>query len=204
MRVTYRAHVGAPEWPSATKMSPFGAMTTSDGSLKMIGAAAGDARLAERHQHLAVRAELDDLLALCRPCCLRVGHPDVAVAVDVQAVRKHEQPCADALHGLAGREIEPVEWAQSESSQLFAPQRSIAQIPPRARSRCLRTSPTDDRPRSFPNAGSALRTDRADSSEALPRTARARATRAGQRRRATRRRERSWLPRSRSASCARV
>src|SRR5262245_12724404 len=47
---------------------------------------AGDARLAQRHQHFAVLAELDDGLALAI-LRSRVGYPDVAFAVDMEAVR---------------------------------------------------------------------------------------------------------------------
>ena len=60
---TMRALV-SPPWPSATKMSPLGATRTSEGALKVSCAVAGDAGLAERHQHLAVRVELDDGVAL--------------------------------------------------------------------------------------------------------------------------------------------
>ena len=45
-------------WPSATKMSPFGATRTSDGRIELVGTVAGDAGLAERHQHPSVRGEL--------------------------------------------------------------------------------------------------------------------------------------------------
>ena len=58
--------------------------------VELVRAAAGDAGLAERHQHLAVRAELEDLVALA-VLAEAVGHPDIAVAVDVNAVRKQEQ-----------------------------------------------------------------------------------------------------------------
>ena len=60
--------------------------------VEMCRAAAGNAGRAKPHQHLAVRRQLDDLLPF-RPVLarLRVGHPDVAVAIDVQSVRKDEQ-----------------------------------------------------------------------------------------------------------------
>src|SRR5262249_59010630 len=45
------------------------------------GRIASDARLAQRHQHLAVLAELDDGLAFAA-LRNRVRHPDVAVAID--------------------------------------------------------------------------------------------------------------------------
>ena len=74
------------------------------------------ARCAERHQQLAVRTELEYLVtfgrARRRPSAtappgsaarvprrvvLAVGHPDVAVAIDVHAVREDQQPGAEAL-----------------------------------------------------------------------------------------------------------
>jgi hypothetical protein len=70
-----------------------------------------DARLPERHQDLAVRAELDDNASLvlftrklleilgARGTC--VGHPHIAVSIDVDAVRPHEHPAAEAPDLLA-------------------------------------------------------------------------------------------------------
>ena len=62
---------------------------------------AGDAGLAQGHQHLAVRAELDDRVALA-VLGLEVGHPDIAVAVGVQAVRGGEHAGAEIRQHLAG------------------------------------------------------------------------------------------------------
>jgi hypothetical protein len=75
---------------------------------------------AKRHQQLAVRTELEDLAAargagrrtgqrVClralrtRRVVLTVGHPYVAVAIDEDAVRKEQQPGAEALHELSRR-----------------------------------------------------------------------------------------------------
>ena len=61
--------------------------------VERVGAVAGHARLAERHQHLAVLIELEHLVALAVPARIlavgpfTVGDPDVAVAVDVDPVR---------------------------------------------------------------------------------------------------------------------
>ena len=98
---TMRALV-LPPWPSATKMSPFGAITTADGALNSIRTAAGDVRLAERHQHLAVGAELENLVAFAA-AAEPVGHPHVALAVDVQTVREQQQAGAEALQQFSGR-----------------------------------------------------------------------------------------------------
>ena len=71
-------------------------------------------RLAEPQQDPAVGAELDDLLPL-GAALDPIGHPYVALAIDVQTVRKYEQFLAKALHQLAGgvklenrRELRPV------------------------------------------------------------------------------------------------
>src|SRR6185503_3041090 len=59
-----------------------------------IVAAAGNASLAERHQQLAVGAELEDLVALA-VLDLRIGHPDISLTVDRHALRVHDQPIAE-------------------------------------------------------------------------------------------------------------
>src|ERR1041384_7229886 len=73
------------------------------------------ARLAERHEELAVRAELVDQVSLGAArgdggVPLRgaagagaIGHPDVAVPVHEDAVRGEKHPGAEALHHGAGR-----------------------------------------------------------------------------------------------------
>ena len=67
-----------------------------------VGACAQDAWLAERQQDLAVRIELDHLVpfAWCRRDAV-VGDPDVALAIDVHAVRDGEQPRSERLHQAA-------------------------------------------------------------------------------------------------------
>ena len=82
------------------------------------GRIAPHARLPERHQDLAVGAELDDdaslvafagkLRELVGARGSRVGHPHVAVAIDMDAVRPHEHPAAKAPDLLA-RLIEMVD-----------------------------------------------------------------------------------------------
>ena len=75
--------------------------------VELTGAAAGLAGDAQAQQLFALGAELDDLMALgARLVALRVGHPDVAVGVDVDAVRQHEQAGAEAGHHLAGVLVE--------------------------------------------------------------------------------------------------
>ena len=93
-------------WPSATKTSPLGADDDVARGGEVVGPAPLLSRRAERHQHLPGRAELDDDVtafvalrdAVGRD---RVGHPDVAVPVDVDAVRPDEHAAAEALHDLA-------------------------------------------------------------------------------------------------------
>src|SRR4051812_12471091 len=64
-----------------------------------VGAAAGHASFAERHQQLSVRAELEYLVA---PAAfdLCIGHPDVAPAVDGHTMRLHDHPRTEALDHL--------------------------------------------------------------------------------------------------------
>src|SRR5689334_16010769 len=59
-----------------------------------------DARLAKRHQHLALWAELEYLVPLAR-FSARVGHPQVAVAIDGGAVREDEHALTPRLEQLA-------------------------------------------------------------------------------------------------------
>ena len=98
---------------SATKMLPSGAISTSLGSVNFVGGSPASPRRAEREQHLALRAELDDgvalalrvgeLLQLGRGRRPRVDHPHVALLVDVHAVRPQDDAGAKALHDLAAR-----------------------------------------------------------------------------------------------------
>ena len=78
---------------------------------------AGDSRFAQRHQHLAIRAELaDDVPGFDagfrrggdRRFRRRVGHPDVGLSIDVHAVRPDEHPAAKAALGSAIF-VEPVD-----------------------------------------------------------------------------------------------
>src|SRR6185295_17243962 len=73
------------------------------GNVERIAALAGDTRRPERHQQLPVGTELEDLVSFSVPArilpvgAFAVGDPDVAVAVDVNAVRPHEHARAEAL-----------------------------------------------------------------------------------------------------------
>src|SRR4051812_10846244 len=70
----------------------------------VIAALAGHAEL---HQDLAVRRQFGDLKPLAAILGYSaVGDPDIAVTIDMQAVRKHKQPGADAFDRLAGLQIE--------------------------------------------------------------------------------------------------
>ena len=78
-------------------------------------AGAGDPHLAQRHQHLAVRVELEHLVAEhgavlvagrhAEDCLLvvDVACVDVSVGIDREGVRIGEHPGAEAPHQLAGR-----------------------------------------------------------------------------------------------------
>ncbi len=58
--------------------------------------------LAERHEHLAIFAELEYLLALA-VLALAVAHPEIAVAVEGKAMRKDEHARAEGLQQFAVR-----------------------------------------------------------------------------------------------------
>ena len=76
--------------PSAMKISPFLAMTRSatplNASVRLV--LADDPFPAERHQQLALGAELEDLVIAA------VGDPDVPVAIGSQEMRRLEHPLA--------------------------------------------------------------------------------------------------------------
>src|SRR5215472_10757904 len=65
-----------------------------------LGPFARDPRLAQRHQHLSIGAELDDRVALA-VAASAVGHPDVAIPVREQAVRPIDHAGTEARHQLA-------------------------------------------------------------------------------------------------------
>ena len=72
---------------------------------EVVRAASLDTGRSERQQHLAGRTELDDdvpaLVALRNAVGRhRVGHPDVAFAIDVEPVRPDEQAAAEGLRDL--------------------------------------------------------------------------------------------------------
>src|SRR5690349_2149382 len=83
--------------------------------IERIRPVSGDARRAERHQHLPVRADLQHLLAhrdtvrVFRRYAedgllvVGIGRPDVSVLVDGESVRMREQPDAEALEQIARR-----------------------------------------------------------------------------------------------------
>src|SRR5262249_19636677 len=71
------------------------------GRVELIRAAARDGGFAEPHQHLSVRAELPDLVALAVPA-EPIRYPDVSVRGDREPVWKQYQAGAEALYQLAG------------------------------------------------------------------------------------------------------
>ena len=73
-------------------MSPFAATMTSHGWLSWPGPLPAVPASPSRISFLAVRTELDNLVAFGTGLVSgKVGHPDVAIAVDVEAVRCHKQ-----------------------------------------------------------------------------------------------------------------
>jgi hypothetical protein len=83
-------------------MSPLSATTTPVGPLKCFLVGAGDARFPEPHQHLAVRAELPDLMthALLEPAAPRgspAGAPSVTHTLPSRSMKK---PCGKLMRPL--------------------------------------------------------------------------------------------------------
>src|SRR5580704_18476653 len=95
------AGIGVAAMPVADKDIAIGRDQHRRRRVELVRTAAGDALLAERHQHLAVRAELEDLVALA-VLALAVGDPDIALRIDKNAVREHEHAGAEACDQLAG------------------------------------------------------------------------------------------------------
>ena len=120
--------------------------------IERVLAVAGHAGLAERHQDLAVRAELDDDSALAVLAAL-VGHPDVALAVDAEAMREVEHAAAEALHEFAGR----IELHDRRDSRLSAVVRAAAVEDPDALAVAIdldadRRAPSCGRPEASPSS----------------------------------------------------
>ena len=74
----------------------------------MVRTTSRDTGRPERHQHLAAGAELDDLLPALVAARRsvgsdRIGHPDVAFAIDLDAVGPDEHAASEARHHLAVR-----------------------------------------------------------------------------------------------------
>src|SRR5579871_161605 len=73
----------------------------SGGRIELIRPAPRNAGLAESQQHLAFRAELENLVTLA-VLAEPIRHPDVSFRVDREAMRKHEKAGAEAFDQLAG------------------------------------------------------------------------------------------------------
>src|SRR5688572_6116523 len=68
--------------------------------IEQLRTGAADSCLAECHQHLALRVELEDLMPLA-VLAARVGHPEVALAIDGRAMREDEHPLSPCGEKLA-------------------------------------------------------------------------------------------------------
>src|SRR5262249_58625400 len=87
-----------PQCPSATKMSPLGATSTADGALNSSGPLPAIPALPSVSSTLP--SGLNDLMTLA-VLAQPIGDPDVALAVDMDAVRQHQRTNAEAVHQLA-------------------------------------------------------------------------------------------------------
>src|SRR5438105_13441848 len=70
--------------------------------IEFVAAAAGLSGLAEGEQQFSVRAELENLMAFA-VAAEAVGHPYIAVTVDMEAMWKQDHAGAEAFEQLAGR-----------------------------------------------------------------------------------------------------
>src|SRR6266853_3478487 len=91
---------------SAMSVADENVAVRSDGHrrrpIESVRTVASHSRLAKRHQHLSIRAELEDLVALS-VASLGVSYPYAPIPIHEDTVRNHEQSSAEALHQLAGR-----------------------------------------------------------------------------------------------------
>src|ERR1700691_300845 len=78
--------------------------------IESIRAAPGNARLAKSHQHFSLAAKLVNLIPFAS-LPLVVGHPHVAVFIDEETVRLHEQSRAEMTQDLA-RRIKLEDWVE--------------------------------------------------------------------------------------------
>ena len=97
---TMRAFESSPMWPSATKMSPFGAMTTAEGWLKVSVPLPATPALPRRISTLPSGLNLNTWWPLPSFALTSVTQT-LPSRVDVQAVRLHEQAAAEAAQELA-------------------------------------------------------------------------------------------------------
>jgi hypothetical protein len=125
-------------------MLPFGATEDVGRPVESIGTVAGDARLAERHQHSPCRTNLEDLLPLA-VLRLAVGHPDVVVDVHEEAMRIYEHAGAEACDESAGG-IELQQRRQVRAVARAAPHRSNTQTDLPSRSMSIAVDLADLRP----------------------------------------------------------
>src|SRR4029077_16479283 len=95
------------------------------GAVELVVTVAGNARLAERHQYAAVRAELDGGLAPAMPGAA-IGDPDVAVAVDAKTMRPVDQTRPEARDQFAAG----IEFLNRGDLRTFAGLRAAAVVDP--------------------------------------------------------------------------
>ena len=117
-------------WPSLTNTSPLRRDDDVRRAIEVRLAVAGVRRGAEPQQLAAVRRELDDLMAAV-VAAARVGDPDVAAGVDVDAVRPREHVRAERAEPLAvGADVQDridvaVGQAIVRAAALRDPQRAV-------------------------------------------------------------------------------
>src|SRR5207247_6563527 len=96
------ARVGVPAMPISDENIAVRSRHDVARPIERVRPVAGNPGLAERHQHLSFRVELEYLMALA-VFADRVSRPDVAVPVDMETVRLIEHPLAEHPQDLARR-----------------------------------------------------------------------------------------------------
>src|SRR2546427_4373520 len=121
LRELHDARVGVPAMPIGDESIAVRSRHDVARPIERVRPVAGNPGLAERHQHLSFRVELEYLVALA-VFAGRVSRPDVAVPVDVETMRLIEYALAEHLQDLARRiELDDGREVRSLTSGSAAP-----------------------------------------------------------------------------------
>src|SRR5262249_41750931 len=87
------------------------------GLIERVRAGAADAGLAERHQYLPIRVELEDLIPLAA-FGARIGHPEITLAVERRPMWEVEQSFSPGLEELAVRVVLQNRWLAATDARV--------------------------------------------------------------------------------------